>query len=325
MQYHPKTMSMQVGVPKFPPHHQMPIENPLSRVASVRGIPSTGLLRTTAFQAFKPLVIVCLFLVFTISVCQPAFARRSRSRSNAAAMKARKEAAIKAAQKQYAAAQSVLSAALASGSGANARLQSVLVGLSSSANEMREALSDVKELTKDLSETEEDILLEQSAESEYVNLSHELGRVKAEMTAIEKRLLESTDFIAQRDSTKATNGAIGVVRLREEILDRDSEYPSLRLKASSLATDLTRVKHQLFEEDAEWRAIHEQLIEAQKEARARSADVYAHAPEKNQPLSAIKDAKQAAAVAYAMKSQAEAVLRSLGSSPKSSSSSSRSK
>lgn len=264
---------------------------------------------------------LCLLLSWSL-VLSPHFAegaarRRGRSRNNAAAQKAAKERAIKAAQSQYAAAESVLHASQASGNSATARLQAVVAALSAAAQEMREAHSNVKSLAKDLLETEEDILQEQTADSPYVLLIHEIGTIKQRMAAIENELFSTSDYVTKKSAAQSES-AMAVIRLRTETLEHHPEYLQLKIKFEGLASDLIKLKHQLFEADAEWQSLHRDLIAARKEESAALTEVYAHAPDRGEPMRNIKDAKQAAAVAENAMAQARSILSRYGAGTKSS-------
>jgi len=267
------------------------------------------------------LVALSLALAATVFFVQPAEARRGRGYNNAAAAKARRQAAINAAQAQYAAADRVMQAAQSSGSAATAQLQHVLGVMTTAADGMREAVTDIRGLQKDLRETEEDILREQSADSPYVTKSHELAEVKRDMAAIEKRLLESSAYLSSSEQARASGGGAAVAKLRQSTLDANSEYTALKFKLEGITSDLSKIRHEIFGADKEWNTIREHLASAQKEADSQSAQVYAHAPERAKPIEQIKDAKEAIAVASALKNQAMMTLQGLGASVKNTSTS----
>ena len=160
---------------------------------------------------------------------------------------------------------------------------------------MRDAMSEVKDLSKDLRETEEDILREQSADSPYVTSVQELATIKRDMAAIEKRLLEAPAYIDERDHVRADGGAAAVAQLRETTLGQDREYSDLKIRLKNVNDKMHRVRTELFAADNEWKTIQEHLTQANHEADARSAEVYAHAPDRANPVAQIKDAKHAAA------------------------------
>ena len=262
----------------------------------------------------KIAVVVCIAVACCSSNAEAA--RRGRSRNNAAAQKAARDRAIKSAQAQYTAAENVLSAANANGNAAASRLQAVIAAMATASQDMREQTTQIRSLHKDLADTEEDILREQSAESPYVLLSEQISEVKREMAAIEKQLLNTSEFIAHKAQVQAADGPVAVAKLREETLDGDPKYPSLKIKLESLTGNLSKIRHALFEHDPEWKSIHEAVIEAQKEERKASAEVYAHAPDRADPLRDIKDAKQAVAAASNVMAQAARVLKGYGAPTK---------
>jgi chromosome segregation ATPase len=267
------------------------------------------------------LVALSLALIATVVFTQPAEARRGRGYNNAAAARARRQAAINAAQAQYAAAERVMQAAQSSGSAATAQLQHVLGVMTTAADGMREAVTDIRGLQKDLRETEEDILREQSADSPYVTKSHELAEVKREMAAIERRLLEAPAYLSTVEQVRVSGGGSAVAKLRQTTLESDHDYTALKLKLEAITSEMSKIRHELFGADNEWNTIREHLAQAQKEADTQSAQVYAHAPERAKPIEQIKDAKEAIAVASALKNQAMMTLQSLGASTKPTSSS----
>lgn len=262
-------------------------------------------------------VIVCSLTLCMLLVCTDgAFAkRRSRSRSNAAAVKARREQAIKAAQSQYATAQQVLAAAQSSGSGATARLQSVLAEMTSAASELRKARSKSQELMKDLAEIEEDILLEQASETPYFQLLAEISETKQKIAEIEKRVTEAAEFVRQGEMIRATEGSAAAFRWRQSVLTLNPTFSALKMSLSSLVDKQAKLKRELFQQDSEWRNAHDTLLQSQGEERKAKAEVYANAPHRAAPKHEIKDARQAAAAAQSAMAQADQVLRSLGSTP----------
>lgn len=262
-------------------------------------------------------LIVCILTLCMFLVCTDgAFAkRRSRSRSNAAAVKARREQAIKAAQSQYATAQQVLAAAQSSGSGATARLQSVLAEMTSAASELRKARSESQELMKDLAEIEEDILLEQASDTPYVQLLAEISETKQKIAEIEKRVTESAEFVRQGEMIRATEGSAAAFRWRQSVLTLNPTLSMFKMNLSSLVDKQAKLKRELFQQDSEWRNTHDTLLQSHGEERKAKAEVYANAPDRAAPKHEIKDARQAAAAAQSAMAQAEQVLRSLGSAP----------
>lgn len=272
-------------------------------------------------------VIVCILsLCMVLGGADGALAkRRGRSRSNAAAMKARREQAIRAAQSQYDSAQKVLAAAQSSGSGATARLQSVLAEMTNAASELRKSRSESQELMKDLAEIEEDILLEQSSGTPYFQLLAEVNATKQKIAATEQRVTDNPEFIRNAERIRATEGPAAAFRWRQSELTFDMQLSALKLALTFQVDKQSKLKRELFQQDAEWKSAHDSLLQSQSEERKAKAEVYANAPNRAAPKHEIKDARQAAAAAQSAMTQAEQVLRSLGSSPTAASASKTSK
>ena len=96
--------------------------------------------------------------------------------------------------------------------------------MNGAASELRNARSASKEIALDLTEIEEDILSEQSADSSYARLTEEIRTTKQKMTEAEKRLTESADFIHKYEQARATDGAPAAFRLRKAALANDLAY-----------------------------------------------------------------------------------------------------
>ena len=279
-------------------------------------------------QLYIPrLLIICILTICMCVVCTngASAARRSRGRSNGAAMKARREQAIKAAQSQYDSAQKVLAAAQSSGTGATARLQSVLAEMTNAASELRQARSETQGLLKDLAEIEDDILLEQPSDSLYSRSALETRETKNQIAAIEKRLTEAPEFFSKVEAIRAAEGPAAAFRWRQSMLASDPQLSALKLTLTSQVDKQAKLKRELFQQDSEWRSAHDSLLQCQTEERKAKAEVYASAPDRAEPKREIKDARQAVAAARSAMAQAEQVLRSLGASPKASNESQTSK
>lgn len=268
----------------------------------------------------KVTFVFLLSLLFVAALTYPAFARRRTRRNNAAAIKAKKESMIKAAQSQYTAAQQVLSTAQASGSAANGRLQAVLAEMTNAANSLRQARAETLSLSKDLAEIEEDILSEQSSDSQYGQLLEEMQKTKRAMAVAEARIVGDAKFVAQFDELKSKKGTAAAFAFRQSTLQLDTEFSGLRGALLELVDRQAKLKRELFEKDNEWKSTHELLHESQQAEQAAKAEVYAHAPERAGPKREIKDAAAAASAAKTVMAQAEDVLRRLGKSPASGSS-----
>lgn len=223
---------------------------------------------------------------------------------------------IKTAQSQYDAAQQVLAATQAGGNAAMARLQGVLAEMTRAANELRESRAESISLTKDLTEIEEDILAEQSSDTPYAKLFEEIRKTKRDLAAAEARITGDAAFIRELERLKQEKGAGAAIEFRQFSLNTDLEYAGLHAELVAAVDKQTKLKRELFEKDPEWQSTHDLLLESHKAEHAASAEVHHHAPERAAPKRDIKDAQQASEAARAAMAQAEQVLRSLGSSPK---------
>lgn len=268
-------------------------------------------------KPFKAVLVFVLSLFVMAVAADHAFARRRSRRNNAAAIKAKKESMIKAAQSQYTAAQQVLSAAQAGGSIATGRLQAVLAEMTNAANSLRQARVETISLSKDLAEIEDDILAEQSSDSQYVQLLEEMRKIKGDMSAAESRITSDPKLAAELDKVASEKGKAAAFALRQTAIQSDPECTGLRAVLLGLVDKQSRLKRELFEKDTEWKNTHELLHESQRAEQAAKAEVYAHAPERAGPKREIKDAKEAAASAQSAMAQAEEILRRLGKSPNS--------
>ncbi len=263
-------------------------------------------------------ILVFVLSLFVIAVAADhAFARRRSRRNNAAAIKAKKESMIKAAQSQYTAAQQVLSAAQAGGSVATGRLQAVLAEMTNAANSLRQARAETLSLSKDLAEIEDDILAEQSSESQYGQILEEMRKIKQDMSAAESRITSDSRLAAELDKVTNEKGKAAAFALRQTAIQSDPEFSGLRALLLVLVDKQSKLKRDLCEKDTEWKNTHELLHESQLAEQAAKAEVYAHAPERAGPKREIKDAREAAAAAQSVMAQAEEVLRRLGKSPSS--------
>ncbi|WP_254513662.1 hypothetical protein [Anatilimnocola floriformis] len=264
-------------------------------------------------RRFQTLVFVSLSLLLCVTFAEPAFAAR-RSRSNGAASAARRASTIKAAQAQYAAAQSVLSAAQATGAGAEARLRSVIAEMNGAAMELRKSRSASHEILQDQAEIEEDILAEQTAKTPYYQITEEIRATKEHLVATEKKLTESADFIHKYDQVRSNDGAQAAFRLRQTTLENDTDYLLQKTTLTTLSEKRDVLKRELFHKDKEWLAHQAQLAEAHKEEREASIDLYGSAKERAEPKEQIKTAQQAAAAARESMAQAQQILSKLGAS-----------
>lgn len=262
----------------------------------------------TSASRFRCLLLILPLLALTVSSADAQ--RRGRSNRGAAMAKAMREQTIKAAQAQYAQAESLLSIAMSNGSGAEGRLSAVIAEMQHSANEFRQARSQEIDLKKELAEIEADILKEQKSESDYVRFQTELQDKKGQLARLESKLLGTTEFAAKKATLlKSTEGPAAVAAYRKETLDHDSEYTTLKLRVEELNVTLGKLKRELFTNDSEWKETHDAMVEAHKDVDEANGEVYKKAPDRMDPLRDIKSAKQAAAAARTVMAQAEAVLK----------------
>lgn len=224
--------------------------------------------------------------------------------------KAKREQTIKAAQAQYAHAESLLSIAMSNGSGAEGRLSAVIAEMQHAANELRQARSQEIDLKKELMEIETDILKEQKSDSEYVRLQTELHDKRGQLARLEGQLLGAAEYSAKKATLlKSPEGPAEVAALRKETLDESLEYTMLHLRVEELTATLGKIKRELFTNDSEWKETHDAMVEAHKDSDEANGEVYKKAPDRMDPLRDIKSAKQAAAAARTVMAQAEAVLK----------------
>jgi hypothetical protein len=181
-----------------------------------------------SLTAFSPRAVVVMALLAVVAFSDTAFARKSShsNRNNAAAAAARKKQTIASIQLQVAAAQQVLAAAESAGGASQAKLDDIRQRMISARQAMTEAVDEEREVRENLQETEEKVLADQSAESEF-------GRVKAQLAAARAKVEE---FRAQYGNDwGGLKADAGYCEALESLIAAKREYDPVR--AAVLAAD----------------------------------------------------------------------------------------
>ena len=250
-------------------------------------------------RALQWLVLVAAVAVLWCLIGDFAEARpHHHRRSGAAAARARRDAAIRAATGQRAAAEQVLAAATVKGAGAQAKLNSSLAKLTEASNEMKQAHELVHGLQGDLRDIEQEILGEQAPDSTYAKAKAELESAKRALEGVKSKVLADQ---TNRDP---------------ETVQMQPGYLVARARVEQAARDIERTRRELFQQDEDWKETSESLAEARKAVSEAEKAVASSGASRLGPLQNLRKAEDVAAVARSALAQSEAVLRGLNASPK---------
>lgn len=277
-----------------------------------------------AAVAFRSAILLSLAIAVLASsfFCDVAEARgpryrgRSRGRSTAAAMAARKKQMIQATQQQVAQAQKILSAAESQTAMSEQELASALAQISVLRKEMETARLSVQEATKTLQSIEKEILDEQPPTSDYSRAQAALEKVQRELHEIVHRYVQVPDNADTSDESARYAEIAKMSPEQRQLLETDGSYQ----RAMSAMKDALQVRDderkKLFEQDSQWIAAHRDLVEARKAVREpdRQAKSLGHSTLSNKQQ--LQQAQMIAAEARAVILQGELQLQAFGVRPK---------
>jgi len=235
--------------------------------------------------------------------------RRSGHSYNYSAIRARQQqAAIQAALAQRNAAQRVLEAAQATGSGAQDKLNSALAKLREEAQRFHDAQSTTRQAAKELAEIEEEILDEQSADSPYKEGLKKVEAARQNLTQVEEKILAEPTVQAKLTGLSGN----GLLEMKAKILQFDENYLTAKSDLHSEGNAVARIRTELFQADKHWKEANESLAQARKEEKEAEENTHGGASGRVGLNLKAKSASEAAAAAKAAIAQAEAVLRANG-------------
>ena len=234
-------------------------------------------------------IAVALSLGADLNSAQQKNRRKNNNKRDAAkAAEAREQAFIRAANAQIAAAKKVLAAAESKEEGAQARLKSAVAGLRGASKEFDEAQDTVRQLARDLADVEWEILVDQPADSPYAKAAAAVSDAKAELKAVEDKLLAA--------------------KIPQQSLAEHPEYAQAKARLDAAASAADSQRRELFRGDSDWRAAADALAKARKEKTDAAGETNEGSVKRKDAAEDLEQAKDAIAAAKAAIRKAEAVI-----------------
>ena len=243
--------------------------------------------------------------------------RSSYSHNYYAARQRQQQVMIQAATAQKNAAQQVLNAAEAKGGAAQSKLDAALSKLRDEAQKFHDAQSTTRHLAKELNEIENEIVSEQKDDSPYAKASKQTEAARKKLKETEEAILSEPDV------QKELTGSVGsrLFEKKASILELHSEYMLAKAALESEASQLSKIRSELFQSDKDWKEAAEALTQARKDEKAAEEKTHGGTSGRIANLEKVKSASEAAAAARAAIAQADAVIRANGGNRNSQSSS----
>jgi len=232
--------------------------------------------------------------------------RRTNSNARARAQQSQQQAMIKAAQQQLAAGKELLAAAESKGSSAKSKLDSALAKMKESSKDFHDAQSTSRKLAKELAEIEQDLIDDQKPESPYGKASEQLDKARPKLREVEERVV--SEPAVQSELTGLTG--VKLAERTKAVLTVRPEYIEAKTEFDAAASQVEKLRHELYHNDNDWKATSEALAAARKEEREAESKTRGGVGDRRNMPETIRDAEHAADVARAMIRQAEAVLKS---------------
>lgn len=256
--------------------------------------------------------VVCLLLAMFFSCVTGSESgaanprRRSNQSHNYSAMRARQQqAAVQAATAQKKAAEQVLKAAEATGSGAEAKLADALSRLRQEAEKFHDAQSTTRQAAQELSEIEQEILEEQEEGSPYRQALKRVEATRQKLKAVEDRILSEPAV----DAKLAGLSGVALVEGRADILSLRTDYLVPKEEFNTEASALAKLRSELFQADQHWKDAADSLAQARRLEKDAEDNTHGGTSGRVGLNLKAKNAAEAAAAARVAIRQAEAVIK----------------
>jgi hypothetical protein len=232
--------------------------------------------------------------------------RRSNHSHNYSAMYARQQqAAVQAAMAQKNAAEQVLKAAEATGSGAQSKLADALLKLRQEAEKFHDAQSTTRHAAKELAEIEQEIIEEQTEDSPYRQATKRVETARQKLKAVEDRILSEPAVEAKL----AALSSVALVDARANILSLREDYLVPKEDFNTEANALAKLRSELFQADQHWKEAAESLTHARKLEKDAEENTHGGTSGRVGLNLKAKNAAEAAAAARVAIAQADAVIK----------------
>ena len=253
-----------------------------------------------------------LAALFVVCACEEAAAYRGHrsSYNSAAASRARQQQVIQAASAQLAAAKQVLAAAESTGSDAKAKIDEAVSKLKEKSQEFHDAQSNTRHLVKEVADIEKEILEEQKPDSPYGKAVAEVEAARKQFRDVETRIMEESEV----QSAPAGLSGAKLAQQKSTLVGLRPEYLQAKSRLDAAATDVDRIRRELFRADKDWKETADALTQARKDEKEAHEKTHVGTQGRVGNMQKLQSAEEVKAAAKMAIAQAEAMLRAAGGS-----------